>query len=423
MKTLGLWWIVSLLLASPAAQAAGEVTAMPDSRTQEAVALMASFAERTGLTGVGPQQRYLWTDAFAVCNFLGLARLTGEARYRELAGGLVERVHHTLGRHRDDDPRSGWISGLSESEGKAHPTRGGLRIGKRLPERSAGEAFDERLEWDRDGQYFHYLTKWMHALDQLARAIGEPLLNRWARELAVRAQQAFTYRAASAPDAARMYWKMSIDLSHPLVASMGQHDPLDGYLSYVQLQATAEALRGAPQEPELDPAIGIFAAMIEDSHWATTDPLGLGGLLVDAYRVEQLRRQGARVDERLMEVLLTAALAGLQHYAGGAELGLPPEYRLAFRELGLVIGLQAVERMSQLATAEAGATASDPAVRARLQGLQQFVPLGRAIASYWRDPAHQRRSTWAEHRDINEVMLATSLAPEGFLEISPLARD
>ncbi len=34
--------------------------------------LMASFAERTGLTSNRPPQRYLWTDAFAVCNFLGL---------------------------------------------------------------------------------------------------------------------------------------------------------------------------------------------------------------------------------------------------------------------------------------------------------------------------------------------------------------
>jgi hypothetical protein len=43
--------------------------------------------------------------------------------------------------------------------GAAHPTRGGLRIGKKLPERRPGEAFQERLEWERDGQYFHYLTK------------------------------------------------------------------------------------------------------------------------------------------------------------------------------------------------------------------------------------------------------------------------
>ena len=49
---------------------------------------------------------------FAVCrNFLGLSRMTGEKRYTELALRLVDRVHHTLGRHRGDDSRPGWISG------------------------------------------------------------------------------------------------------------------------------------------------------------------------------------------------------------------------------------------------------------------------------------------------------------------------
>ena len=47
---------------------------MPDTRIREAIALMDAFAARTGLTGAQPPQRYLWTDAFAVCNSLGLAR-------------------------------------------------------------------------------------------------------------------------------------------------------------------------------------------------------------------------------------------------------------------------------------------------------------------------------------------------------------
>ncbi len=47
---------------------------------------------------------------------------------------------------RPDDSRRGWISGLGEAEGERHPTLGGLRIGKELPERRAGEPFDERLD-------------------------------------------------------------------------------------------------------------------------------------------------------------------------------------------------------------------------------------------------------------------------------------
>src|SRR5215831_21005427 len=39
---------------------------------EKAILLMRSFADRTGLTSGRPKARYLWTDAFAVCNFLEL---------------------------------------------------------------------------------------------------------------------------------------------------------------------------------------------------------------------------------------------------------------------------------------------------------------------------------------------------------------
>ncbi len=51
---------------------------MSDPRIDEATTLMNNFALRTGLTSSLPQRRYLWTDAFAICNYLGLARSTGE---------------------------------------------------------------------------------------------------------------------------------------------------------------------------------------------------------------------------------------------------------------------------------------------------------------------------------------------------------
>jgi len=387
----------------------------PNTHTQEAIALMMSFAERTGLTSERPRQRYLWTDAFAVCNFLGLARVTGEEHYAELALRLVDQVHQTLARHRGDAPHTGWISGLGEREGEAHPTRGGLRIGKGLPERGPNEPFDERLEWDRDGQYFHYLSKWMHALDQVTRATGRPQFNVWARELAETAQRAFTYPRSAGARSLRMYWKMSIDLTRPLVPSMGQHDPLDGYITCVQLRSTAARLPGPLDGPGLEDETRQFAAMIEGGEWATADPLGLGGLLLDACRIEQLQRQGAQPDERLLEALLTASLRGLQPYVQGGELRLAAEYRLAFRELGLAIGLHAVERMWQAADPER--LDISPEVRARLQALTHYVPIGKAIESFWRAAEHRQTRAWSDHRDINEVMLATSLAPDGFLAL------
>jgi len=50
-----------------------ESRTMPDPRIEEAIALMNEFAQRTGLTSKQPPRRYLWTDAFAVCNLLGLS--------------------------------------------------------------------------------------------------------------------------------------------------------------------------------------------------------------------------------------------------------------------------------------------------------------------------------------------------------------
>jgi hypothetical protein len=414
MTAIARWIIVFIALAPEPAALQTEPGRMTDTRTQEAIELMRAFADRTGLTSAQPSRRYLWTDAFAVCNFLGLHEITGKDEHRDFALRLVDRVHHTLARHRDDDPRTGWISGLDEPEAERHPTRGGLRIGKPLPERGPDQAYDERLEWERDGQYFHYLTKWMLALDQVARRTREPRYNRWARELAETAEAAFSYRPAMG--APRMVWKMSIDLSRPLVPSMGQHDPLDGLVTAMQLDATAQRLSDPVEGPSLEDEIARYASMLQHSDLATVDPLGIGGLLTDAHRVQQLGDTGGFGTGDLVARLLAASLSGLQRYARSQELRAPAQYRLAFRELGLAIGLEAVRRMREGAV-------TDPRVRGQLQALSHFIPLGGQITAFWRDPAHRRSETWLEHRDINDVMLATSLVPNGFLDLSPGSPD
>lgn len=328
-----------------------------------------------------PPRRYLWTDAFALCNLLELGGL-------DLARALIDSVHHTLGRHRADDARRGWISGLSEAEGEAHPTLGGLRIGKPLSERGAGDRADDRLEWDRDGQYFHYLTKWMHALDRAAGVLADDKLATWSRELAITAHHRFVY---GSPRARRMYWKMSIDLSRPQVASMGHHDPLDGYVTCVQLRAARAAA-------VLDDAIADFRSMIVPDALATTDPLGIGGLLFDAYRLAQLD-----LDRPLRRAIVDAAIAGVRHFLEQRELSRPADQRLAFRELGLAIGLSAAEPLALTNAAELG--------RIRDQ-----------LVAFWTDPDHRSTRTYREHQDINDVMLATSLAPRGFLAVGAMQR-
>jgi hypothetical protein len=362
-------------------------------RTTVAGDLLGEFADRTGLTSDRPRARYLWTDAFAVCTFLGLGEVG-------LARRLVDQVHEVLGRHRPDDGRRGWLSGLPDDEAAEHPTRAGLRIGKPLPERPRDRAPDERLDWDRDGQYFHYLTQWMHALDRLAGRTGEARYNRWARELAAAAHEAFVDEDARGRR--RMHWKMSIDLGHPAVAAMGHHDPLDGLLTCLELSATAED-RGWNDGPDLGNAAADFASLIP-ADLETADPLGIGGLLRDAWRADELRRAGRLPDEGLPERLARDAVAGLATFVAGGELGLPASARLAFRELGLAIGLAALGRIDERRSGEL-----------RVRAVARFDRIRSDIETTWLLPDHRATATYLDHRDINDVMLATALVPDGYL--------
>jgi hypothetical protein len=379
--------------------------------------MMIEFAKLTGLSpATRSPRRYLWTDAFAVCNFLELYHQTKEEKYRLFAVQLVDQVHTTLGRHRDDDGRTGWISGLPEEEGKMHPTQGGLRIGKRLNERRPGDPFDERLEWDRDGEYFHYLTKWMHALNRVSRVTGDLRYNRWAMELGKTAHARFVYVP---PDGAqkRMYWKMSIDLSYPLVPSMGHHDPLDGLITYNQLQATGAKDPKRPLALDLSAEISEMADMCEGKSWATGDPLGVGGLLFDAYRVAQLTIGRNIVQTDLLRVLLDSSVLGLESYLREDPLNSPAGYRLAFRELGLSIGLRAVEELQRLLVHNKDLFRQKHGLYPQIETLMAYVPLHDTIETFWLKRANQESDSWVEHRDINMVMLATSLAPDGYLTI------
>jgi len=184
---------------------------------------------------------------------------------------------------------------------------------------------------------------------------------------------------------------------------MGQHDALDGYVTYADLKATASKLGGSKLDPPLDAEMADFASMMGDTSLATDDPLGIGGLLVDAHRVDQLLAEQRFPQPKLRDALLAAALSGLDQYARAGESRRPAEQRLAFRELGLAIGIRAVASMRR--------TKSD----SLLEELGRYDSLASDIIAFWLDPAHQRAATWNEHLDINEVMLATSLAPSGFL--------
>ena len=112
--------------------------------------------------------------------------------------------------------------------------------------------------------------------------------------------------------------------------------------------------------------------------------------------------------------LLSAALDGLAHYAHQNALARPAASRLAFRELGLAVGLHALERLSRGAPPRFRLTREAARL---LEALGPAVTLGSEVDAFWLKPEHREASSWAEHRELNEVTLATSLCPQGYLEL------
>lgn len=359
----------------------------------EARQIMEQFAQRTGLAGSSGdlRERYLWTDAFAVQAFLGLSRSLDEPQCRDHALKLVDTVHAVLGRHRADDSRTGWISGLPEEEGLRHPTIGGLRIGKPLPERSSNEKPDESIDWDRDGQYFHYLTRWCQALLAGHQETGAGNLAGWAVELLNAGEQFVD----ATEGRLRMYWKMNIDLSAPVVRQMGAHDPLDGLIC---AERTADL---APDRAaDLERFTGYMKALSAGQSWATTDALGIGGLLLNAARASVLQESADLPDSASPRRLMDESLRSLEAYAGHAyRPSMPAEHRLAFRECGLSLGLRVLAAMLE----------NRPDADRDRQALARYLHLADELEDFWREPGHQQAGTWSGHRNINAVTLASSL--------------
>jgi len=196
---------------------------------------------------------------------------------------------------------------------------------------------------------------------------------------------------------------------------MGQHDPLDGLITYQQLQATAMKSAEPHAESPLGTEIAEMTAMCEGMTWTTDDPLGIGGLLSDACRLAQVMiRTNLRESDRLGSLLRDADV-GLENFVRSRPLNASAEYRLGFRELGLSIGLHAIVKMQRTIEQHPENFSNQQELHARLSGLTRFLPLIELIERFWLAKDNQQSNSWTGHRDINTVMLATSLAPEGYL--------
>lgn len=360
-------------------------------RLDIAKALLDDYAQRTGLVGNEGkiEQRYLWTDTFAVQSFFGLYHIFGVEKYRTIAVKLIDAVHEILGKYNPLDTRKGWISGLSEEEGRKHPTAGGLRIGKRLPERMPDEKFDENLEWDRDGQYFHYITRWVNALLIAEKETGEHRYALWAAEL-MQATDKFIDKSRGR---VLMHWKMSIDLSRPLVASMGMHDPLEGLI------CAESILEVMPEKAsEMDPYIKDLEEICSERNWFTSDPLGIGGLLLNAIRAMELTGSKRLIKEIEPEKLISDCIDGLEMYANMHDPNRSVNLRLAFRECGLSLGLRAIYEFKERTD-----------LKDDFEKINRYMYLANDIESFWADTEKHTAYIWKEYLDINSVSLASSI--------------
>lgn len=254
----------------------------------------------------------------------------------------------------------------------------------------------------------------MHALYCVSRVTGDPTFNRWAIELAKTAHAKFTYVSLRGVEK-HLYWKMSIDLLYPLVSSMGHHDPLDGLITYSELQATAGEYPGRSQD--LSAEIADMDLICEGKNWTTDDPLGIGGLLSGSYKMAQLIVADSFIRPDLLNTVLDDSLTGLDYFATKSPLNLRADYRLAFRELGLSIGLQAIERLQRLLEQYPGVFKNKPLVHSRIRSLMRYARLSELINAFWLESKNRESNSWTDHRNINMVMLATSLSPDGYLSL------
>ncbi len=208
---------------------------------------------------------------------------------------------------------------------------------------------------------------------------------------------------------------MSTDLSRPLVPSMGLHDALDGYVTYREIETSRLGMSGIPGEslvPEIDDMEKICQGT---TGWATPDPLGTGGLLFDASRLAQLAVKNRTTSGLLIVNILEAACTGVVSFAKGESLESRAGYRLAFRELGLSIGLHGTGIAHRLIAGNPELFPEKDRLDQQVRVLLRYSPIAHEIEQFWLQPINRDSRTWKEHKDINTVMLATSLLPEGFL--------
>jgi hypothetical protein len=306
----------------------------------------------------GHKGRYLWTDAFGVVNFITLYEQTTDEKYLILAKRLVQTVHDILGRTRDGSSR---LPGATDEE----PLKGGLRIGKEDAEGSDG-----------DGQYHHYLTLWMFALNRLSWATQDSSFNDLAIQLAKAIHPKFCFES---PGRLRLVWKISTDMQKVLVPSEGHLDAATGFVVYQMLQETA--VKQGEKDQQLKQEIGEYEKLMKRIPLTPSkDALDLGmGLWISHFYPH----------EEWSQTYISQALDMANHLFDDktSHMSGDPSKRLAFREFGACLGVHCVK--------------PDEGLNTKVDDLVKF----------WEKHIHQHDGDGLE--PISQVMYAAAIIPGG----------
>lgn len=230
-------------------------------------------------------KRYLWTDAHGVLLLVSLHKYTKSQDYLTQAESLVKEVKRVLGRTK------------------------GYRIGQ---------------DPDREGQYFHYLTKWMFALNELGKF--NPEYKTDAIKLVKDIHPHFCIPGVG------IWWKMKEDLSGPAHGyGLGGLDFYDAFSTYRSIDSK------------------ILASEIHDVHqivlknyksFHCTQDLGLGESLWMASRYKDEEWAKIVIEKSLKTLDMMYRESGYFVRDGQSEKNTI----LAFGNHGVSVGLQSVQK-------------------------------------------------------------------------------
>lgn len=183
---------------------------------------------------------------------------------------------------------------------------------------------------------------------------------------------------------------MSMNLSEPLVSSEGNLDPIDGFVIFRLLQASAmQANDGKVLEEE----IADYKRVIDKKgeHVISSDPLDLGMTLWTAHWFFDKEGWAYNLAERCSEQIYHMFKVNryLEHNI---------KYRLAFREFGTCLGIQSHPEQISLTGRTINLKKYADAI------IEQWVPHIEVSTSSLDD----------DFRPINKVMYATALIPGAF---------